>query len=101
MADTGNHRVQVFTATGEFRGKWGSRGSGDGQFTGPSGLAVDDTGHVYVTDRENHRVQKFTAIGDFLRKWGFRGTGDRQFQNPHAITVDRFDSLVKSLCRSN
>nr|MBC7244203.1 hypothetical protein [Chloroflexota bacterium] len=40
VADTGNHRVQRFSATGAFLGKWGSLGVGDGQFWYPSGVAV-------------------------------------------------------------
>jgi len=30
VADTSNHRIQRFSASGEFLGKWGSEGSGDG-----------------------------------------------------------------------
>ena len=41
-----------------FLTKWGSGGSGDGQFLFPSGVAVDGSGYVYVSDRDNHRIQK-------------------------------------------
>jgi hypothetical protein len=37
IADTDNHRIQVFDADGTFLGKWGSEGSGDGQFLAPRG----------------------------------------------------------------
>ncbi len=37
----------------------GSFGSGNGQFVNPVGVAVDNSGHVYVTDSGNQRIQKF------------------------------------------
>jgi DNA-binding beta-propeller fold protein YncE len=29
---------------------WGTSGSGNGQFNGPYGIAVDQSGYVYVAD---------------------------------------------------
>jgi len=43
---------------GEFVRKWGSKGSADGQFSYPCGVAVS-SGLVYVADQNNHRVQVF------------------------------------------
>ncbi len=57
MADTGNHRVQKFDSNGTFLTKWGSNGSGDGQFQGSGGITVDSTGNIYVAD--GNRIQKF------------------------------------------
>ena len=48
-----------------FLNKWGSEGSGDGQFYFPRGIAVSDTGHVYVVDSGNHRIQRFDAYGNY------------------------------------
>jgi hypothetical protein len=39
--------------------QWGSAGSGDGQFNGPWGVAVDASGNVYVADSGNSRIEKF------------------------------------------
>ena len=58
-ADSYNHRVQVFSPTGAFLASWGTKGSGDGQFIVPEGVAVDTAGNVYVADTHNHRVQVF------------------------------------------
>ena len=44
----------------EFVLQWGSRGSGEGEFLCPEGIAVDSSGNVYVVDYSNHRIQKFT-----------------------------------------
>jgi DNA-binding beta-propeller fold protein YncE len=51
--------VQYFNANGSFLGKWGSQGTGDGQFDLPAGVAVDGSGNVFVADSDNHRIQKF------------------------------------------
>jgi len=45
-------RVQKFYTNGHFITKFGSSGSGDGQFTDPEHLAIDSDGNVYVTDRK-------------------------------------------------
>ena len=62
--------------------KWGSFGSGDGQFNFPNGVAVDPSGNVYVADAYNNRIQKFTGSGAFITKWGSFGSGDGQFAFP-------------------
>jgi tripartite motif-containing protein 71 len=52
------NRVQVFDRNGTFLRKFGSFGSGDGQFNGPFGVAVEGS-KVFVVDRFNNRVQVF------------------------------------------
>ena len=63
VADTDNNRIQKFSSSGVFLAKWGSSGSGDGQFNNPWGIAVDSSGNVYVADTGNNRIQKFSSSG--------------------------------------
>ena len=35
--------------------QWGSNGTGNGQFSGLMGIAIDDSDNVYVADRNNNR----------------------------------------------
>jgi len=72
--------------TYDFVKKWGSSGTGDGQFERPQGIALDSSGNVYVGD-SNNRIQKFDSNGKFITKWGSEGTGDGQFQNPSGIAI--------------
>ena len=43
-----------------YLGKWGTEGSGLGQFEYPRGLVVAPNGDVYVSDFRNNRVQHFS-----------------------------------------
>jgi sugar lactone lactonase YvrE len=65
----GNCRVHRFTADGQLIQSWGEPGTGPGQFHLPHGIAVDESGQVWVTDRENDRIQVFSPGGEFLFMW--------------------------------
>jgi uncharacterized protein (TIGR03663 family) len=82
VADSYNHRVQVFNAQGQFLREWGAQGTGPGQFQEPWGIAVDDQGSVYVADTWNHRIQKFDLQGQFVRQWGFFGDTSGALDDP-------------------
>ncbi len=71
-----------------FDGKWGSSGTGDGQFNTPYGIAVYGNTNIFVTDFNNNRIQKFNTNGDFILKWGSSGSGLGQFRNPHSIAIN-------------
>ncbi len=59
VADFYNHRVQEFTAKGEFLVAIGHHGKDAGQFDRPTDVAVDTDGNLYVVDFGNNRIQKF------------------------------------------
>ncbi len=48
-------------------------------FKGPTGLAVDPSGNLYVIDAGNRRIQKLDGNGNLLLMWGSGGSGDGQF----------------------
>jgi YD repeat-containing protein len=81
--------AEVISAeTYQFVLKWGSYGSGNGEFGFPYGVAVDSSGNVYVADSGNSRIQKFDSNGTFITKWGSNGSGNGQFDGPHGVAVD-------------
>jgi len=88
VTDEYNHRIQKFDSDGQLVDKWGSSGSGDGEFNTPRGITVDRNGFVYVVDYGNHRIQKFTSGGQFKSTWGSSGSGDGEFRYPREIAID-------------
>jgi hypothetical protein len=109
VADAKNNRVDVFDKTGTFEKAygWGVKngssqlqvctaastcrkgleGAGNGQFSRPSQIAVDNSPtspsrhDVYVVDRNNNRVEKFDPEGNFILAFGSAGEGEGQFSN--------------------
>ena len=114
VSDSLNQRIQKFRLSNPcpagttqvvpgvcFITKWGSEGSGDGQFKGPSGVAVDSSGNVYVADGGNNRIQKFRSDGSFIRAWGTHGFGDGEFFGPGGVALDSSDNLYVSDISNN
>jgi sugar lactone lactonase YvrE len=141
VTDIYNSRVQKFGSNGAFVGSIGyasatsgtctsgARQSGwctggtfvskttDGTFDYPSGIAVDNSAVLYVSDLINHRIEKFDAAsGSFQGSIGktsgggtcatgaaqsawctggtfVSGTGDGMFYSPHGLAVDSFGYL--------
>jgi len=101
VADTNNHRVQVFSCDdgdggGSFVSKFGEKGSQPGQFNYPSGLAIDhDHDRILVVDCFNDRVQSWSlSEQSFLSCIGHRGSGDLEFQYPRGIAIDKHHRRV-------
>lgn len=92
VVDMSNDRIQVFTSHGDPDRRWGTTGTGDGEFQSPSSVAVHD-GRVYVTDGFNHRVQEFTTDGSFVRAWRSEGAGKGQFVIPRDVAADSSGQL--------
>ena len=79
-----------------FLGKWGALGSGVGQFNFPHGIAIDNSGEVYVADLVNNRIQKFSPSGVFITTWGSSGSGNGQFNWPGGVAIDNADNVYVS-----
>jgi hypothetical protein len=120
VADRGNNRVSEFDIWGTFVRAWGwgvrngspelqtcttvtgcrkgIEGTGPGQFSAMTGLAVDATnGYVYVFEQareaqqfptDNYRVQKFQSDGTFL--WMLGGGVDKGPHHPGNLCTAAF-----------
>ena len=66
VTDVSNHCAWIFDKEDQLVKKFGSRGTGNGQFRYPFGVAFDANNHLYVTDHRNHRVQKFDITGTYI-----------------------------------
>ena len=94
-------RVQKFSSAGVFQTSWGGTGTGDGEFTYVSGIAVDGSGNVFVTDSSADRVQKFDNSGTFIGTWGTTGTANGQFDGPWGIAVDSGGNVYIADCNND
>ncbi len=99
VTDQFNHRVQKLASDGTFLAKWGANGgdgtsgSGNGEFSAPSGITTDSVGNVYVSD-STHRVQKFDSSGTYLAQWGTGGSGDGQLSGAYfGLETDTNDNV--------
>ncbi len=88
VADMSNHRIVKLEQNGSVLRKFGTLGSGNGQFNTPFGVAIDNRGNILVADTANYRVQKFDSSWNFIRSWGSYGSGNGQFGLPREIGID-------------
>ncbi|HEY68208.1 MAG TPA: hypothetical protein G4N97_08065, partial [Thermoflexia bacterium] len=101
VADSGNHRIQKFTADGEFVAAWGGPSTIETEagvprgFNEPWDVAIASDGTIYVADTWNHRIQKLDAEGNLITAWGLFGQyspgdgaiGQSAFYGPRGVVV--------------
>jgi DNA-binding beta-propeller fold protein YncE len=81
-----NNRIVHYSSTGRFIEQWGSKGSGQGEFSEPHSIAMDSQGRLFVGDRDNNRIQIFSQEGVFIDEW-------RQFGRPSGIFITADDKI--------
>lgn len=86
--DTRNHRVLVVSPEGKVLVRFGSKGTGSGQFMAPSGITVDGSGTIYITDGRATPVQIFDSAGKFVRGFGRHEPGPAGFSFPAGLAVN-------------
>ncbi|BFU96197.1 MAG: putative NHL repeat protein [Nitrospira sp.] len=75
----------------------GSEGVDDGEFSSPTGIALDKEGNIYVADTDNHSIQKFDKSGKFLARWGGDPSSQEgSFYYPRGLAVGANDTLYVS-----
>lgn len=67
--------------------KFGEFGALEGQFTEPSGVAVNAQNDIIVADTNNHRIQIFDKEGRFKFQFGECGKRDGQLLYPNRVAV--------------
>ncbi len=113
IADRGNHRIRKVTRAGVIstvagNGQIGSSGDGglaiNAPFNSPNGVAVDNSGNIYIADTNNQRIRKVNSAGIISTIagsgiQGFDGDGSanpalQQLDTPVGIFLDVAGNLL-------
>ncbi len=88
VLDTGNNRVEYFSADGTYQGMWDAHE--ENGFNQPWGIDVAPDGYVFVADTWNHRIMKFDAQGKFVLSWYSTDNNPTEvsFYGPRDVAVD-------------
>ncbi len=99
VTEVGTNRVQEFKESGAFVIAFGSAGSGNGQLSGPLGVAIASSGQIYVADTANNRIEEWAAPSR-VTKYTYDANGNLETQtdpNGHTTryTYDADNELEK------
>jgi DNA-binding beta-propeller fold protein YncE len=78
VADTGNDRVQVFNADGDFLRQW--------EVEAPLGIDISNDGLVYVA--RAYGLAVYSLMGAVIREWGGYGSFPGSVRDPYGIAVN-------------
>lgn len=92
VADTMNHRIQIFNSFGVFISKFGKRGIGKLQFSEPADVTEIPNGDLAVADKRNKRVQIVTQSGQFRSVF-------QTVDEPYSIACDYSGNVIVSTTR--
>ena len=93
VADSCNHRIQIFSRDGRWLKTYGKAGRGLGELSYPYDVRVDRAGRQYVCEFGNSRIQVFGTNNQPLEIIGGPGARPGQFNNPWAIALDSHGNL--------
>ena len=89
MADTGNHRIQKFTAKGQFLAAVGTKGNRPLQFNEPTDIAFNAVNSkVYATEWKHYRCHILNSDLTFSSTFGKQGSDEGHFTRPDGIACD-------------
>ncbi len=90
-------RILIYDSAGSYVGYFGETGTGNGEFTYPYGIAVENTtDRILVSDRDNKNVQIFSPDGSYLGK--LRG---HTFDSPLGLDINSTGHIFVADSRKN
>ncbi len=93
VADSCNHRIQIFSRDGKLLRIYGKPGKGPGELGYPYDICVDSEGRQYVCEFGNSRIQVFDAQDKPIEIIGGRGSEPGLFSNPWGVALDSAGNL--------
>jgi len=93
VADSCNHRIQIFSSDGKFIRQYGRAGSDLGELGYPYDIAVDAQGYQFVCEFGNSRIQVFDANCQPVEIIGGPGATPGRLANPWSVALDSQGNL--------
>ncbi|HEY9152340.1 MAG TPA: 6-bladed beta-propeller, partial [Anaerolineales bacterium] len=106
VTDTWNQRVQTFSQSPDGLTftplkQWDVAGWYGQSLDNKPFIAVDNKGHVFITDPEGFRVIEYTTDGQLIQTWGDYGTTDSTFGLASGIAIDSQGNIWVSDASNN
>jgi ABC-type Fe3+ transport system permease subunit/sugar lactone lactonase YvrE len=93
VADSCNHRIQIFSSDGHFLRTYGKAGRHLGELSYPYDICVDSAGRQYVCEFGNSRIQVFDEHDQPIEIIGGPGAEPGRFSNPWGVALDSAGNL--------
>jgi ABC-type Fe3+ transport system permease subunit/sugar lactone lactonase YvrE len=93
VADSCNHRIQIFDRDGHLLRTHGKAGRGLGELSYPYDICVDSAGRQYVCEFGNSRIQVFDDHDQPIEIIGGPGAEPGRFSNPWGVALDSAGNL--------
>lgn len=93
VSDTGNKRIRVYDASGNYQRDIGTGGSAPGQLDESTGVEVSSDGRVFIADTRNRRIAVFDTLGNFLTNYQVRGWYEVGGSRPYLALDENRDML--------
>ena len=82
VADKAMNKIEEFSTGGTFIRTFGSS-----NLVGPTGVAIDASGDVWVSN-DLGNIKKFSATGALIASYGGEGHGNGEFKRPQGIAIN-------------
>jgi DNA-binding beta-propeller fold protein YncE len=93
VADSCNHRIQIFSPDGRWLQSYGRAGQALGELSYPYDVRLDAEGRQYVCEFGNSRIQIFDAQRHPIEILGGVGSAPGRLNNPWSIALDARGNL--------
>ena len=93
VADSCNHRVQIFSEDGKWLRTIGGAGDGLGEMSFPYDVRSDAEGNLFVCEFGNSRIQIFGKDYEPIETIGGPGAAPGMFHNPWSLALDSEGNL--------
>ena len=102
IADCSNHRIQLFTASGQFLKLFGDLTKIPGKLHFPTGICYTPDDHVLVCSSNSHCMLIFKEDGTFVSVVAIEGVdGEQAYADPVGVVMKNDGCIIVAGCNSN